>query len=261
MNTNAKHYEVLKVQPWEIMEKNFTTEEFVAYLKGNIIKYALRSKGQDLSDAEKIKHYAEKLIEVIEKKETDEFLEEDAERIYEAVIKPEEAINKHEFKVGDRVIVNKGRIDESDGTIVRVPMIGYRCPKCYIVQLDNKGQGWVAYQERDGVNCGNAWYASTAEMEPLKTPSKPYLTPALVPNVWYDASLYTVEKLSKLLPKDTLVQVTALEDNDRKVNLRNEKVKEARVRAVKQRPLTKDTRIGVTEELFVRRYFKVIKED
>lgn len=182
MNTNAKHYEVLKVQPWEIMEKNFTTEEFVAYLKGNIIKYTLRDKGQAIADAEKIKHYAEKLIEVLEKKETDEFLEEDAERIYGGVIKPEEAVNGTEFKVGERVIVNKGRLDESYGTIVRVPMIGYRCPKCYIVHLDNKGQGWVAKQERDGVNCGNAWFANTKEMELLKTPSKPYLKPALIPN-------------------------------------------------------------------------------
>lgn len=79
MNTNSKHYEELNIQPWEIMERNFTTEEFVAYLKGNIIKYTLRSKGQDLSDAEKIKHYAEKLIEVLEKKETDEFLKEEEE--------------------------------------------------------------------------------------------------------------------------------------------------------------------------------------
>lgn len=67
MNTNAKHYEELNIQPWEIMEKNFTTEEFVAYLKGNIIKYTLRDKGQALTDAEKIKHYSEKLIEVLKK--------------------------------------------------------------------------------------------------------------------------------------------------------------------------------------------------
>ena len=82
MNTNSKHYEELNIQPWEIMERNFTTEEFAAYLKGNIIKYTLRSKGQDLTDAEKIKHYAEKLIEVLEKKDMDDFLDEDAEHIY-----------------------------------------------------------------------------------------------------------------------------------------------------------------------------------
>lgn len=182
MNTNSKHYEKLSVQPWEIMERNFTTEEFVAYLKGNIIKYTLRDKGQALMDAEKIKHYAEKLIEVLEKKETDEFLEEDAKRIY-------------------------GGQDE------------------------------------------------LKEEKPSQA-----IVPALVPNVWYDASLYTEEKLSELLPKDTKVQVTMLEDNDREVNLSKEKVLEARVRSVTTRPISKDTRIGVTGELFVRRYFKIVGE-
>lgn len=247
MNTNSKHYEKLNIQPWEIMERNFTTEEFVAYLKGNIIKYTLRDKGQDLSDAEKIKHYAEKLIEVIEKKETDEFLKEDAERIY----------GKNKFKVGDRVIINKGKLDESDGTIVRVPMIGYRCPQCYIVQLDNKGQGWVANKERDGVNCGNAWYASTREMELLKTPSKP----ALVPNKWYDAEDFTVEELEKLLPVGTKVVVTEEHDNDREVNLKSERLINTLVKNIGERFTNKDVRVGVTGCCYWRRYFKVIKED
>lgn len=246
MNTNSKHYEKLNIQPWEIMERNFTTEEFVAYLKGNIIKYTLRDKGQDLSDAEKIKHYAEKLIEVIEKKETDEFLKEDAERIY----------GKNKFKVGDRVIINKGKLDESDGTIVRVPMIGYRCPQCYIVQLDNKGQGWVANKERDGVNCGNAWYASTKEMELLKTPSKP----ALVPNKWYDAEDFTVEELEKLLQVGTKVVVTAEHDNDREVNLNSESLINTLVKNIGRRPIKHDTRIGVTNCCFWRRYFKIAEE-
>lgn len=243
MNTNSKHYEKLNIQPWEIMERNFTTEEFVAYLKGNIIKYTLRDKGQDLSDAEKIKHYAEKLIEVIEKKETDEFLKEDAERIY----------GKNKFKVGDRVIINKGKLDESDGTIVRVPMIGYRCPQCYIVQLDNKGQGWVANKERDGVNCGNAWYASTKEMERLKTPSKP----ALVPNKWYDAEDFTVEELEKLLPVGTKVVVTEEHDNDREVDFKTEKLINTLVKNVGRRHIKHDTRVGITADCWWRRYFKI----
>lgn len=247
MNTNSKHYEKLNIQPWEIMERNFTTEEFVAYLKGNIIKYTLRDKGQDLSDAEKIKHYAEKLIEVIEKKETDEFLKEDAERIY----------GKNKFKVGNRVIINKGKLDESDGTIVRVPMIGYRCPQCYIVQLDNKGQGWVANKERDGVNCGNAWYASTKEMELLKTPSKP----ALVPNKWYDAEDFTVEELEKLLPVGTKVVVTEEHDNDREVNLKSERLINTLVKNIGERFTNKDVRVEVTGCCYWRRYFKVIKKD
>ena len=108
MNTNSKHYETLNIQPWEIMERNFTNEEFVAYLKGNIIKYTLRDKGQALTDAEKIKHYAEKLIEVIEKKETDEFLKEDAERIYGKA----EPVDEPKFKVGDRVRVLNSKKQE-----------------------------------------------------------------------------------------------------------------------------------------------------
>lgn len=246
MNTNSKHYEKLNIQPWEIMERNFTTEEFVAYLKGNIIKYTLRDKGQDLSDAEKIKHYAEKLIEVIEKKETDEFLKEDAERIY----------GKNKFKVGDRVIINKGKLDESDGTIVRVPMIRYRYPQCYIVQLDNIGQGRVANKERDGVNCGNAWYASTKEMELLKTPSKP----ALVPNKWYDAEDFTVEELEKLLQVGTKVVVTEEYDNDREVNLNSESLINTSVKSIGRRHIKHDTRIGVTDCCFWRRYFKIAEE-
>ena len=252
MNTNSKHYEKLNIQPWEIMERNFTTEEFVAYLKGNIIKYTLRDKGQALTDAEKIKHYAEKLIEVLEKKEVNEFLEEDAEHIYGEA----EPVSEPKFRVGVRVIVNKGKLDESDGTIVRVPMIGYRCPQCYIVQLDNKGQGWVANKERDGVNCGNAWYASTKEMEPLKTPSKP----ALVHNKWYDAEDFTEEELKELLPVGTKVVVTAKHDNDREVDFETESLINTLVENIGRRPIKHDTRVGVTGCCLWRRYFKIEEE-
>lgn len=181
MTTNSKHYEKLNIQPWEIMERNFTTEEFVAYLKGNIIKYTLRDKGQNLTDAEKIKHYAEKLIEVLEKKETNEFLKEDAERIY-------------------------------------------------------------------------------GKAEPVNEEPSPAIAPALVPNVWNDASLYTVEKLKEMLPVGTEVIVTEREDNDREVDLRKEIVREAIVKDVVQRPFTKDTRIEINNSCLVRRYFKIAKE-
>lgn len=157
MNTNSKHYEELNIQPWEIMERNFTTEEFVAYIKGNIIKYTLRDKGQDLSDAEKIKHYAEKLIEVIEKKETDEFLKEDAERIY----------GKRKFKVGDRV-----RLLNSDkkGTIIRLPEedVGELNIRAYILELDEEYSGWTADVKRHGVESYNAWYAGEEILELLE---------------------------------------------------------------------------------------------
>lgn len=167
MTTNSKHYEELNIQPWEIMERNFTTEEFVAYLKGNIIKYTLRDKGQALTDAEKIKHYAEKLIEVIEKKETDEFLKEDAERIY----------GKHKFKVGDRVRV---LISNKTGTIIRTPVeeLWLECSKAYIIELDNKDSGWEATKERHLVDSENAWYVNETDMVLLKEEEpKKTLTP------------------------------------------------------------------------------------
>lgn len=62
---NSKQYTCLGVEPWEIMEKDFTREEFIGFLKGNIIKYVLRRKGTDLQDAEKIEHYSRKLQELL----------------------------------------------------------------------------------------------------------------------------------------------------------------------------------------------------
>lgn len=231
MNTNSKHYEELNIQPWEIMERNFTTEEFVAYLKGNIIKYTLRDKGQALTDAQKIKHYAEKLIEVLEKKDMDDFLDEDAEHIYgdygygqedepEPVEEPE---GEYKFKVGDRVVVYKGDPDERVGTIRRLPMVNKAHPTKYIIELDKQYIGWGQDKDEYGVDCTNGWLTneySLTLLEPLKEKS----TPALIPNLWYDASLYTVEKLKELLPVGTKVVVTSEHDNDRKVDFKDEKL-------------------------------------
>lgn len=242
MNTNSKHYEELNIQPWEIMERNFTTEEFVAYLKGNIIKYTLRDKGQALTDAEKIKHYAEKLIEVIEKKETDEFLKEDAERIY----------GKHKFKVGDRVRV---LISNKTGTIIRTPVeeLWLECSKAYIIELDNKDSGWEATKERHLVDSENAWYVNETDMELLKEEPKE----TLKPNKWYDAEDFTEEELKELLPVGTKVVVTAKHDNDREVDFETESLINTLVKNIGRRPIKHDTRVGVTGCCFWRRYFKI----
>ena len=243
MNTNSKHYETLNIQPWEIMERNFTNEEFVAYLKGNIIKYTLRDKGQALTDAEKIKHYAEKLIEVIEKKETDEFLKENAERIY----------GKHKFKVGDRVRV---LISNKTGTIIRTPVEELRleCSKAYIIELDNKDSGWEATKERHLVDSENAWYVNEDDMELLEK-EEPKKT--LKPNKWYDAETFTEEELKELLPVGTKVVVTEKHDNDREVDFDTERLINTLVRNIGRRPIKHDTRVGVTGCCFWRRYFKI----
>lgn len=222
MNTNSKHYETLNIQPWEIMERNFTTEEFVAYLKGNIIKYTLRDKGQDLTDVEKIKHYAEKLIEVLEKKETDEFLKEDAERIYGKA----EPVSEHKFKVGDRVKV-KG--------------------------LDSK--------ETEGVDAKNVWQLKEDVIELLEEEPKKTLTP----NKWYDAETFTVEELKELLPVGTKVFVikeyTTNNNDYNEEELGKETWLSTTVKRVDKKHMTELTRVAIPNDIFFRRYFRIVEED
>lgn len=252
-NTNAKHYEILAIEPWEIMERNFTTEEFVAYLKGNIIKYTLRDKGQALTDAQKIKHYAEKLIEVLETKENDK------DNWTITGVKPEEPmiVKDSKFKVGDRVRLRAYLIGRT-ATIIRQPVLGLKDvdEEKYIVELDveEEGeQGWTATKEEHLVDSKHAWYVDDTEIELL--PKK-----TLEPNKWYDASVYTVEELKDLLPAGTKVIVTREEDNDREVDLEKEKIQEDIIKRVDKRWLIKDTRIATEGCCFYRRYFKIVEE-
>ena len=55
----------MPIQPWAIMEAVMTNEEFIGFLKGNIIKYSLRAGRKDGSDdAGKALHYMQKLNEM-----------------------------------------------------------------------------------------------------------------------------------------------------------------------------------------------------
>lgn len=338
MTTNSKHYETLNIQPWEIMEANFTTEEFIAYLKGNIIKYTLRDKGQDLADAQKIRHYAEKLIEVQKGRPVNAI--DKPEEVAEPT--PVECKKEYTYKIGDRVLV-KPKIERKTmkGTIIRTPVddedvfcndnyvveldseyngwkatlenelvksdnawyaddkelealaeeeskesykfkvgdrveiVGYdyhfkegQSKKTtvikegvlykldeYLLELDEKGKGWHATERAEGIKCDNAWLVNSKEIKLLEPEQKK----TLEPNKWYDASLYTVEELKELLPVGTQVIVTATHDNDREVNLEKEIVKEDTVEAVTKRPFTQDTRIGLMNDCWFRRYFKIIE--
>ena len=62
----GSHYKDMPVQPWAVMEAVLTHEEFVGFLKGNIIKYSMRQGKKDGStdDADKAQHYLQKLKEV-----------------------------------------------------------------------------------------------------------------------------------------------------------------------------------------------------
>ena len=61
IQVGGSHYKDMAVQPWAVMEAVLTPEEFRGFLKGNIIKYAMRQgrKGED--DADKALHYQAKL--------------------------------------------------------------------------------------------------------------------------------------------------------------------------------------------------------
>ena len=65
LQVSGNHYKEMAVQPWELMEAVLTHAEFVGFLKGNVIKYAMRAGRKDGSDdLGKARHYMLKLAEV-----------------------------------------------------------------------------------------------------------------------------------------------------------------------------------------------------
>lgn len=62
---SGNHYKDMPIQPWSVMESVLTKEEFVGFLKGNIIKYSMRAGRKEGSDdAGKAQHYQQKLKEI-----------------------------------------------------------------------------------------------------------------------------------------------------------------------------------------------------
>lgn len=65
LQVSGNHYKDMPIQPWHVMEAVLSHDEFVGFLKGNIIKYSLRAGRKDGSDdANKARHYMMKLKEV-----------------------------------------------------------------------------------------------------------------------------------------------------------------------------------------------------
>lgn len=64
LQIGGQHYKDMGVQPWSVMEAVLTPEEFVGFLRGNVIKYAMRQGKKDSDDANKARHYMLKLQEV-----------------------------------------------------------------------------------------------------------------------------------------------------------------------------------------------------
>jgi len=67
-NKDATHYEIYpNVEAIDIMKKILTEEEYIGYLKGNILKYQLRLGKKDDVEKEKIKikDYTNELRELL----------------------------------------------------------------------------------------------------------------------------------------------------------------------------------------------------
>ena len=66
MQVGGSHYRDMGIQPWEVMEAVLSREEFIGYLKGQIIRYSMRQgKKVGTDDVGKAKHYKMKLAEVL----------------------------------------------------------------------------------------------------------------------------------------------------------------------------------------------------
>ena len=66
LQVGGTHYKDMGVQPWDVMESVLTREEFIGFLKGNVIKYAMRQGRKiDSDDTNKCHHYKAKLNEVL----------------------------------------------------------------------------------------------------------------------------------------------------------------------------------------------------
>ena len=62
-----KHYSKAVIEPMKYMCLSFTREEFMGFIKGNILKYSLRApyKGQETEDRRKATWYSE-LLDTLE---------------------------------------------------------------------------------------------------------------------------------------------------------------------------------------------------
>lgn len=189
----------------DIIEQNLTKDEFISFLRGTVIKFA--TQGKDYGYAMNIKLHADKLVEVLEKQRADTMGTMDTgcsclqTQAPEPTVDPDEprVIKPFKFKLGDHVIISKGTVDERTGVIVRLPMEGVDCSRSYVVDLDDKNFGWDATVAVDGVDCKNAWVASSQAMELLPT--------TLKANTWYHTIDFTLEELKELLLKGTRILV------------------------------------------------------
>lgn len=238
----------------DIIEENFTKSDYVAYLRGSILMWLLEDKPFDTAQ---FKLYANKLVEVLEKQQADTMgtgcscLQTQAP---EPTVDPDEpkVQPKHEFKLGDHVVVSKGAIGERTGVIVRLPMDGVDCRSSYVVDLDDKDLGWIATVDVDGVDCKNAWVASVGNME--------LIVDTLQKNKWYHTTDFSVDELSKLLPSGTKLQVEKQVLYDGIGEIPPKETKSCVVKGITTSAFGEQTLIEGVGDGFLREWFKIVED-
>ncbi len=63
LQAGGNHYKDLAIQPWHLMEDVLTREEFIGYLKGNLIKYGVTMMRDDLTSLQWLNHLQEELMD------------------------------------------------------------------------------------------------------------------------------------------------------------------------------------------------------
>lgn len=245
----------------KIIEENFTTEEFVAYLRGSILKALLSEQPLILSE---FKLYANKLVEVVKEAPADEPpVKID---VFHPVVKSVEETSKQptvdpdeprvfKFKIGDHVVVSKGTDDERTGVIVRLPMEGVDCRTSYVVDLDDKNLGWEASVAVYGVDCKNAWVAGERNLQLL--PEQPK---TLKKDTWYHTKDFTLEELKELLPKGTTILVEKPVLYDGIETTPPTETRTTTVESVTTSFLTEELLIETTSGTFLKEWFKIVED-
>lgn len=61
------HYKEMPIEPWDVID-TWPLEQQIGFFRGNVLKYTMRlgSKDEMLKEAKKCRHYAEKLVEILE---------------------------------------------------------------------------------------------------------------------------------------------------------------------------------------------------
>lgn len=196
-----------------LLKDVISNEEYIQYLHNMIFHYYSLDITSD--NAKKIKQYAEELEYLVYDKECNNLsdmlqevkleLELDKKPVEKTTVK-----SSIKFNVGDRVAVYTGRAcgrKYDFGTIVLIEDKYEHLSKIYyLIELDDRTYGWTATVEREGIDCHNVWRAREHSMVLVKD--------FLKKDKWYDCYDYTLEQLHELLPTNTVIQVSPLDDEE-----------------------------------------------